>query len=371
MEKIKVGNRKIGEGEPIFFISECGINHNGQLSQAKKLIDVAVDAECSAAKFQTFRADAHYIPQAGKYHLNNKDIDIYELHERLSMPEEWLGELSDYCRQHDIIFFSTPADPKCVDLIDKYVPCYKVSSYDMTNRYLTDYLNTKGKPVIFSTGGAYLSEISETHESLTVPHAILHCIAKYPAPLKYANLAVMETLKRAFGVPVGFSSNGFVKENGEIDTKRIPYQVAVNGADLFETHITLDRKGESVDDFFATEPQELKEMVKTMQQIRESSYLYDEEDIDPLILGSPIRKPYDIEEYCRKFLYKCLFAKKDIAQGERFTSENVAVLRPGEYPKRGLEPKYYELITTKATAKRAMKAWEAITWSEALSTTNQ
>jgi sialic acid synthase SpsE len=365
MVNITVGNKKIGDGEPIFIIAECGINHNGQLSMAKKLVEAAVEAGCSAAKFQTFEASQLYVPQAGNYRLHGKDIPIYDLHVKLKMPEEWIGELADFCKSQDIIFFSTPVSPECVDLIDPHVPLFKVSSYDMTYIPLIEHLNTKGKPVIFSTGASWMSEVAETVETLTVPYGIMQCVAKYPCPFKYANLNIMKTLKQAFDVPVGFSSNGFVDENGDIDTERVPARVAELRADIFETHITLDRKGESVDDFFAIEPHELKQMVAGMQTIRQEmdEIPFCDVGIDRELDGSPVRQPYDIEEYCRKFLFRCLFAKKDIAAGERFTPENVAVLRPGEYPKRGLESKYYKLITTKATARKAVKQWEAIDWS--------
>jgi len=372
MELVKVGTRKLGRGEDIFFIAEIGINHNGDLNLAKKMVDAAAAAGCDAAKFQTFSAKALYIPseKSGTYKLMGKDIPIYDLHVKLEMPEEWVAELNDYCKQQDILFFSTPVDQSSVDLLERNgVPVFKVSSYDMTNIPLIKYLSTKRKPVIFSCGGAKMSEVAETADTLkeaNAPFAIMHCIAKYPAPYEYANLAVMDTLRKAFGVPVGFSDNGFADPSGKIDTGRVPLAAARLGADLFEIHTTLDRKLPGPDHGFATEPDELREMVKSMRKIRADYNAGKRFDDDPVLLGTSRREPYDIERYVRNFAYKCLFSTRKVAEGERLTKENVAVLRPGAFPQRGLDPKYYELVITKAKARKALDAWQPITWDSIL-----
>ncbi len=372
MGKIRFANKAMGEGEGLFFIAEIGINHNGQLALAKKMVDAAAAAQCDAAKFQTFTAKALYPPGevSGSYHLMGRDIPIYDLHAGLEMPDEWVGELSDYCRQHGMVFFSTPVDASCVDLLDRHnVPLFKVSSYDMTNIPLIEYLAGKGKPVVFSCGGAKMAEVAETAGVLQqagTPFAIMHCIAKYPAPYRYANLAVMDTLKRAFGVPVGFSDNGFADEGGKIDAGRVPLAAAKMGADLFEIHITIDRKLPGPDHGFATEPDELKAMVAKMRKIREEYNSGKRPDVEPLLAGSGERKTYDIEEYVRNFAYKCLFSTSEISGGERLTGKNVAVLRPGACPMRGLEPKYYGLVTAHGHARRKIAQWKPIVWEDIL-----
>jgi len=372
MAGVKIGSRKMGPGEDVFFIAEIGINHNGDLNLAKKLVDAAADAGCDAAKFQTFTAKALYIPteRSGTYRLMGKDIPIYDLHVKLEMPSEWVGELNDYCNECGITFFSTPVDASCVDLLDSYgVPVFKVSSYDMTNIPLIRHLNTKKKPVIFSCGGARMGEVDETADALAsagTPFAIMHCIAKYPAPYSYANLAVMETFRLAFGAPVGFSDNGFADESGRIDSGRVPLAAAKMGADLFEIHITLDRKLPGPDHGFATEPDELKSMVKSMREIRAGYNSGKRFEVEPLLRGSSRRVTYDIEEYVRNFAYKCLFSKCRIAKDERLTPDNVGVLRPGAYPKRGLDPKYYDLVVSKARARTEIEAWQPITWDTIL-----
>ncbi|MFH0737378.1 MAG: N-acetylneuraminate synthase family protein [Candidatus Micrarchaeota archaeon] len=372
MESLKVGNRKIGRGEDLFFIAEIGINHNGELALAKKMVDAAAAAGCDAAKFQTFTAKALYMPEerSGTYKLMGKDIPIYDLHVKLEMPEEWIGELQDYCRAHGLIFFSTPVDGACVDLLDRHgVPLFKVSSYDMTNIPLIRHLTTKKKPVVFSCGGADMAEVAETADMLRGAHtqfAIMHCIAKYPAPYAYANLAVMETLRLAFDVPVGFSDNGFCDEAGKIDSGRVPMAAAKCGADLFEIHTTIDRKLPGPDHAFATEPDELKKMVADMRAIRAGYNCGKRFQVEPLLLGSSRRMTYEVERYVRDFAYKCLFSTKRIAEGERLTIENVGVLRPGAYPHRGLAPRYHELVVSKARARVPIEAWQPITWDTIL-----
>lgn len=362
-----VEGRKIGPGEPLFFIAEIGINHNQDLKLALAHIDAAADAGCSAAKFQTFRAQDLYVEakKAGTYSLMGKDIPIYDLHTGLEMPEEWIPQLQAHCKKRGITFFSTVVAPHGIDMLDSAgVPAFKISSYDFANIPLIRYLMTKKKPVIISNGGATLAETDETMELFResgVPVALMHCVVKYPAPYALANLAVMDTLRQAFQIPVGFSNNGFADESGKIDAEKVPLAAAQAGADLFEIHITLDRSLPGPDHGFATEPDELKAMVARMNEAREAYNGGKRLRIDPVIWGSPIKRRTPEEVYVWKFASKCLFTSKPVGKGERFTAENTSVLRPGEY-KRGLEPRYYDLVVGKATARADIGAFEPITW---------
>jgi sialic acid synthase SpsE len=366
IEPIAVGDRKIGPGEPLFFIAEIGINHNQDLDLALAHIDAAADAGCSAAKFQTFRAQDLYIEskKAGSYRLMGKNIPIYDLHTGLEMPEEWIPKLQEHCAKRGIIFFSTVVAPHGIDMLDGYgVPVFKISSYDFTNIPLIRYLVTKKKPVIISNGGATLAETEETldiFKEIGTPVALMHCVVKYPAPFGTANLAVMEALRDTFRIPVGFSDNGFADDEGVIDAKRVPVAAAEAGADLFEIHVTLDRSLPGPDHGFATEPHELKSMVKRMNEARAAYNAGKRTSIDPLLWGSPVKRTTPEEEYVRNFAYKCLFTSKPVRKGERFTGENVAVLRPGAY-KRGLEPRYYDRVVGQ-TARVGLSAFEPITW---------
>lgn len=366
-----VAGRRVGPGSPVFFIAEIGINHNQDLDLAKALIDSAAAAGCDAAKFQTFTADALYIDRAkaGSYSLMGKKIPIYDLHVGLEMPDAWIPELMRHCRKRGILFFSTPVDARSSDRLDRAgVELFKVSSYDMTNIPLIRHLAAKRKPVIFSTGGAALGEVEETAGILAAagtPHAILHCVAKYPAPFANANLGVMDTLRSAFGVPTGFSDNGFVDAKGRIDSTAVPAAAAAAGADLFEVHITLDRKLPGPDHGFATEPDELKRMVAVMRRERSAFNAGRPGRVPELLRGSSRRVAYEHERYVRDFAFKCLFAVREVPAGRRITARDVGVLRPGQY-KRGLDPRWYDLVVGKAVARRRIPRWEPITWDSIL-----
>ena len=362
LNPIRVGNKKIGNGESLYFIAEIGINHDGKLGQAKKLIEVAAAAEADAAKFQLFTAKNMYVHRkaAGTYELMGKKLSIYDLVASVEVPPEWLGELNDYCKQHGILFFSSIFDFHSLEIADKYMELFKFSSYDCTNLPLLTTAAKLKKPIIVSLGGATMREAAEVAETLQgASFSFMHCIAKYPAPLKYANLAVIPMLKQAFGCPAGFSDNGFVDDAGNIDNHIIPEAAAAAGADLFEIHITTDRKLPGPDHGFAAEPDELKRMVKKMQETRQQYNSGRPPSIRKELLGSSIRKTYDIEKYVRDFCYRQIFAIQPIKKGEKFTPKNISILRPGESKERGLEPKYYPLLL-QAHASMDVQQWTAI-----------
>ena len=344
----------MGPGKPIFIIAEIGINHNQDLQMAKDLIDAAAAAGCDAAKFQTFTAKALYVDRkfAGTYRLMGRNIPIFDLHTKLEMPYWWIPVLRDHCKKKGILFFSTPVDASGADALEREgIELFKISSYDMTNLPLIRHLAKKGKTVIFSAGAATLGEVEETVsvlEEARCPYAMMHCIAKYPAPYKYANLAVMGTLRRAFQVPVGFSDNGFADARGRIDALRVPVAAARAGADLF-----------------ATTPGELKAMVAAMRRERDEYNRGRRAKVEPLLLGSPVKKTYDVERYVRDFAYKCLFAVRAIKKGAKIKKADISVLRPGAH-KRGLAPKYRELVLDKAHATKAIRPWQPITWDNIL-----
>jgi sialic acid synthase SpsE len=367
---LRIGDHRLGPGQDIFFIAEIGINHNQDLDLAYRLIDAAAQAGCDAAKFQTFRAKDLYIEssKAGTYHLMGKDIPIYDLHTGLEMSQEWIYKLRDYCHRQGILFFSTPVARESVDLLDRAgIPTFKISSYDFTNIPLVRYIAGKKKPMILSTGAATLEEIARTVQVLEKaesPFALMQCIAKYPAPFSCANLAVMDTLRSAFQVPVGFSDNGFVDRKGRLDQKRVPLAAAAAGADLFEIHITLGRRLPGPDHGFATEPDELKSMVRRMRLARKAYNSGRRTKIPKELWGSSAKRTLPEEAYVRNFAYKCLFARTEIHPGERFAKNTVAILRPGQYD-RGLDPIHYDLVL-KARAARRIRAWQPLQWEDLL-----
>jgi N-acetylneuraminate synthase len=357
----------IGGDNPLFTIAEIGLNHNGDINLGKKLIDSAYDAGCTAVKFQNFETDDVYIKgeKAGKYHLLGKDIEIYDLHKNLEIEFDFLSELKKYAEAKGLYFFSAPMGSNALKtLLDLDCDLVKIASYEVSNLPWIRKVAEIQKPIIMSCGGARLEEVDRALAEIYKYHknvALMHCVIKYPARIEEANLQVINTLKSAFEVPVGFSNNGFKHDSGEIDFKTIPYAAAALGMDLYEIHITLDRKMAGVDQGFSSEPSELKDMMKLIDTTRSRFLEAKEIDIDPLILGSGIKTTLECEEYVRAFAYKSVFTIKAIAKGEKLSVENIKCLRPGEY-ERGLEPMYFDIINEFFYAKIDIEPFEPIIW---------
>ena len=269
LEPIKIGGRN-----PVFTIAEIGLNHNGDVHLGKKLIDAASNAGCSAVKFQNFETDEVYIQgeKAGQYRLLGKNIEIYQLHKTLEIELDFLSELKEYAEDKGLYFFSAPMGDNALKmLMDLDCDLVKISSYEISNlTWIRKVAKTK-KPIILSCGGARLEEVDRALNEIYKHHnnvALMHCVIKYPAMLYEANLKVIKTLKAAFEVPAGFSNNGFIHESGEIDCNVIPSAAAALGMDLYEVHITLDRKMQGVDQGFSSEPNELKDMMSSIKKTR-------------------------------------------------------------------------------------------------------
>lgn len=362
----RVADRVIGPGHPLFFIAEIGLNHNQDLDLAMALIDAAADAGCSAAKFQTFQASDVYVEgtRAGIYHLMGQEIPIFELHRGLEMSADWVCSLKAYCDQRDILFFSAPIGMEAVAMLASVeTPALKISSYELTNLPFVKQVAEVAPAVILSTGAANLGEIEaavRTIQAVDCPLSLMHCVTEYPAPLDHANLAVMDTLRSAFGVPVGFSDNGFRTKDGAIDQHHVPGASASLGADLFEVHITLDRKLPGPDHGFATEPTELASMVELMNRNREAFQAGQAPPIPELLLGSSEKRSLASEAYVREFAFKGIFATCAIRVGDQLGPDNIRCLRPGEGPQ-GISPKYLNKITGKR-APRPLAAFEPVTW---------
>src|SRR5215208_4566960 len=317
MQTIKVDNKLIGPGQPVFVIAEAGVNHNGDLKMARALIDVAVDSGADAVKFQTFQADRLVTPEAPKaayQAANTGDTESqFEMLRRLELSPEAHRELQSYCEERGIIFLSTPFDEEAVDLLDELgVPAFKISSGDLTNSPLLEHVARKGKPVILSTG---MSELSELIEAVSVLNTagcetpiLLHCVSNYPADPAEVNLRAMQTMRSAFDVPVGFSDH----------TQGIDVALAAValGACVIEKHFTLDRTLQGPDHLASLEPTELRELVRSTRRVEKA-------------LGSGRKVPTASEMETAKVARRSLVAARDIAAGATLEREMVVMRRPG------------------------------------------
>ena len=342
--KIKIENRFIGENEPCFIIAEAGINHNNSLDLAKKMVDVAKEAGCDAIKFQTFKTNLMYPKTAGTYKTDGNIINIYDAMEKIELKEEWIPERMKYCKEKNIIFFTSVSDVLSVDVMNKYgVNVFKLTSYDTTNLPLLEYTAKKNKPIIMSLGGAYLNEVDEainTVKKYNNDLAVMHCVIKYPAPLESCNLNCLETLRLVYPeIIFGYSDH-------TEDPIKAPVAAIVKGAKIIEKHITLDKNLSGADQRFALNPEQLKQMVKSIRETERKIKNNEKIEIDPVILGSYEKKPAEIELYVRNFAYRSIFATKNIKKGERLSKENIEVLRNGEN-KLGLHPRYYSMLVEK------------------------
>ena len=333
------GTRCIGGGAPCFIVAEVGANHNRSLNLAKELVDAAAEAKADAVKFQIYSAETLYSRKTPKH--SNYAKDLFELIREIETPREWLPELSAYAASKGLVFFATPFDRQAVDELDQVSDLFKIASFELVDLPLIRYCASKGKPLILSTGLANLEEIEDAYlacrEAGNEQVAFLQCASLYPAPASIMNLRAMETLRRAFRVPVGLSDH----------TRGIHVSVAAAalGARILEKHFTLDRTLEGPDHPFAIEPQELAELVRQVREVEAA--LGDGRKLGP----APEEREY--YEKARRSLH----AAVPIPRGTVIAEDMLVSKRPGY----GIRPKHLPLVVGR-TAKQDMEADQWITW---------
>ena len=337
---MEIRNKLIGEGESCFIIAEAGSNHNGRLEQAKKMIDAAVEAGADAVKFQIFKAQNLYSKYTPEFsYLKGKNT--YELIKSIETPREWIKELAGCCNEKNIDFLASAFDFEAVDLLDKYVPAFKIASVEIVDLELIKYAAEKGKPMIISTGMANLGEIEEAINAIkSVGNGdiiLLHCNSLYPTPVEIVNLKAIETMKAAFNVPVGFSDHTL--------GIHIPIVAVAMGACVIEKHFTLDRTLPGPDHSFAIEPDKLKEMVRCIREVEKAK-------------GSGIKEKSELEsEEMYIKARRSIHAKINIPKGAIITRDMLIIKRPGY----GIKPKFIDIVIGKE-AKKDIKEDEWITW---------
>jgi N-acetylneuraminate synthase/N,N'-diacetyllegionaminate synthase len=340
MEKVKIGNKLIGDGEHCFTIAEAGSNHNGSLEQAKKLIDVAVKAGADAVKFQIYQAENLYSKYTPEFSYL-KGQNVYELIKSVETPREWIKELARYCKDKNIDFLASAFDFEAVDLMDKYVPAFKIASFEITDLELIKYTAEKGKPMIISTGMANLCEIEDAITAIksvgNEDIILLHCNSLYPTPVEVVNLKAIETMRTAFKVPAGFSDHTL--------GIHIPIAAVAMGTCVIEKHFTLDRTLPGPDHSFAIEPDELKEMVRYIREVEKAK-------------GNGIKEKSELEsEEMYIKARRSIHAKVDILKGTKITRDMLIIKRPGY----GIKPKFIDIVVGR-DVKKDIKEDEWITW---------
>lgn len=276
-KEVKIGNKIIGDNHPCFIIAEIGINHNGDIDLAKKLIDIASTNGCDAVKFQKRTIDVVYsaeeLAKERPSHFGNTNGDLKR---GLEFGFDEYAQIDEYCKSRDIIWFASCWDEEAVDFIDQFNPsCYKIASASLTDDNLLKYTKAKGKPILLSTGMSTMEQVQHAVDILGEDNLIVyHCTSTYPTENNEINLKVIETFRNKFNCPIGFSGH----ERG-ITPSVIS---AVLGANSVERHITLDRTLWGSDHAASLEPNGLFRMVRDIKMV-------------PYLLGDGVKHVYESE----------------------------------------------------------------------------
>ena len=312
-------------------IAEAGVNHNGNIEMAKKLVDVAVKSRADIIKFQTFTAE-HLVISSAKKADYQKDLDNlnetqYQMIKKLELEDNDFIELKNYCDKSYIEFLSTAYDFESLKLLNKLgLNRFKIPSGEINNLPYLRQIGKYGKPIILSTGMSNLLEIERALDIIKKAGTkikditVLHCNSEYPTPMENVNLKAMLTIRDKFNVQVGYSDHTLGIE--------VPIAAVALGASIIEKHFTLDRSLTGPDHSASLEPSELASMVKAIRNMEKA-------------IGSGIKKPSAGEIKNKAIVRKSIVAAKEIKKGEIFTKDNLTVKRPGN----GISPlKWDDLI---------------------------
>ncbi len=335
----KVGNRDIGEGHPVFIVAELSCNHQQKFDLAVKTLQAMKEAGADAVKLQTFTPDTITIDSNNEYFQIRQGTlwdgrTLYQLYEEAYTPWEWQPKLKRIAGELGLICFSSPLDKTAVDFLEGMnVPAYKVASFEITDIPLIEYIASKGKPVIISTGIATLADVEEAvgacRKMGNEQIALLKCTSAYPTPLDEVNLNTIPDLAERFKTIVGLSDHTL--------SISVPIAAVALGARIIEKHFILDRSLGGPDGPFSLEPDEFKTMVKAVRETEKA-------------LG---KVSYDLTDKMKKSreLSRSLFVVEDMRAGEVFTEENVKSIRPSF----GLHPKHLREVLGRKAARDIQK----------------
>jgi N,N'-diacetyllegionaminate synthase len=314
----------------VFIIAEAGVNHNGSVSLAKKLINVAVEAGADAIKFQTFKTENLVLKNTQKAEYQKQTTDAsesqFDMIKKLELDMETHIGLIAYCKEKDIMFLSTPFDHDSINLLsDLGLQIFKIPSGEITNLPYLRHVGSLGKRVILSTG---MSDLSEVRDALNIlintktskdNITVLHANTMYPTPMEDVNLNAMLTMQKEFGVSIGYSDHTL---GIEVDIAAVAM-----GASVIEKHFTLDKFMKGPDHQASLEPQELRAMVDAIRNTEKA-------------LGSSIKEPSSSESINIDIARKSIVASQSIKKGEKLSSENITTKRPGT----GISPMEWDEI---------------------------
>jgi N,N'-diacetyllegionaminate synthase len=348
MESINIDGKVIGKGKAPYFIAEIGSNHNGDMDLCKEMIDAVVTCGVDAVKFQSWTKSS--LISKAEYARNTEYSDkkkhfgsLEAMVEKYQFTTQQHEEIASYCENVGITFLSSCFSNEEVDLLDSLdVPAFKIASMDINNLPLLEYVATKGKPVILSTGMASLGEIETAVATLrssgSGPIALLHCVSIYPPDFETINLRNISTLEMAFDLPVGFSDHTL--------GTAIPVAAIALGACIVEKHFTLDKNLPGWDHAISADPVEMKKIVQDGKDVYQS-------------LGSTTRSVSNAEIEKRKKFRRSVVLKRNMKKGELVAQSDIDLKRPGT----GIGPAEIKYVIGRSLS-RDLEADVELKWSD-------
>ena len=309
---VEIDGSSVGQGHPVYTIAEIGGNFL-DFEGAKKLIDLAVEADVDAVKVQHYRAETVASRKAMFEMENTGVMSQFELFEKYQLGADLTNEVFDYCRAREITVFTTPAHRTDVDDLEKFdLPAYKIGSDDAVNIPLLKYVAQTGRPMLLSTGMCTMSEVERSVDAILEEGneklILFHCTTNYPTHPDSVNLLAMKRMQEWFSLPVGYSDHTL-----GIDTC---YAAAVLGATVLEFHFTYDKEAEGPDHMLSKDAAETSSLVRKVREL-------------PILMGDGLKRPMATEMGTRRNNRKSLVLVRDVVAGEKLTPENVDIKRPG------------------------------------------
>lgn len=345
-ETIRIGRRIVGGGNPVFIIAEAGVNHNGSLRMAKKLVDAAKATGADAVKFQTYCTEELVTPTAPKADYQRRRVPVlsqYQMLKRYELTEKDFVSLKAYCVRKKIIFLSSPFDLSSARLLKRLgAVAFKLGSGELTNAPLIREIAGYQKPLVLSTGMATFMEVKQAvgwfYAAGGRQLALLHCTSNYPARCTDVNLAAMETLRKAFRVPIGYSDHTLGYE--------ISLGAVAQGASVLEKHLTLDKGLSGPDHQASLNPAEFRSMVQKVRNLE-------------IARGNGVKKPTDSELPVMRMARKSVVSLCDISRGSRIGAGMLGIKRPGT----GIPPNDLKKVIGRV-AKRGIHQGRVIAWED-------
>jgi N-acetylneuraminate synthase len=333
MSKIKIGERMIGDGEPVLVIAEAGVNHNGELQRALELVEVARAAGADAVKFQLYRPEEQVSRAARTAEYQRAQTgasDMLTMARSYELPWEAHRAIAARCREAGIAYMSSCFDREAVDfLVQLGGECIKVGSGEITNYPLLAHMSATGLPILLSTGMSTLADVAGAVEHVRAsgpsPLALFQCVSNYPTDPATVNLRAMETMRRAFFVPVGFSDH----TTGET----VSVAAVALGACMVEKHFTLDKSLPGPDHAMSLDPDELRDYVRAIRTAERA-------------LGDGLKRPVETELETMVAARRSLVSARSILAGERLDESNVTLKRPAT----GIDPRLWQNVRGRKAA---------------------